>query len=145
MSDQYGNNVDNEVWIPTHNQAGPMASSALPRKPLPLQEALAFAEEGAKVAIFAENLTLAQGFLGAIEEILDESEVVRISRANGAHAIDFQSGGEIRFYSTRSIPRGKCLDRLYVPTSSNDDENDDVMVALAPLVATSKESAIVRY
>jgi hypothetical protein len=140
MSDQYGNNVDGEVWVPDH-QARRMIGSTLPRRPLPWHEALAFAEQGTKVAIFAETLTLAQGFLGEIEKILDESEVLRISRLNGANAIDFQSGGEIRFYSTRSIPRGKCLDRLYVPASSN----DDVMVALAPLVATSQGPAIVGY
>lgn len=120
---------------------GEIAGPLLPRKPLPWQEALAFAENGSRVAIFAEDLTLAQGFLGEFEDILDDREVKRISRSNGAHAIDFKSGGEIRFYSTRSIPRGKSLDRLYVPAISS----EDVMLNLHPLVATSGDPAIVCY
>lgn len=119
-----------------------IAGPELPPAPLPLQEALAFAEAGMKVAVFAENLELAQEYLGKFEDILDHNEVGRIVRTNGQHAITFRSGGLIRFHSTRAIPRGRNFDRLYIPAKAADRRE---MEQLEPLVATSDEPAIVGY
>jgi hypothetical protein len=105
------------------------------------EEALMFAEQGSKVAVFADTLEVSQGFLPDFESLLDGQGVRKIRRVHGSKAIDFYSGGEIRFYSTRSIPRGKSLDRLYVPAGVGHES----MEALAPLVMTSTEPAIVGY
>lgn len=115
------------------------AREAAPK--LPFQEALAFAEQGSRIAIFADGLELAQSYVADFEKILDENEVTRAVKVNGAKAIHFRSEGFIRFYSTRSIPRGLSFDRLYVPASVQ----HAVMERLAPLVMTSKEPAIVGY
>ncbi|AYN58996.1 hypothetical protein PBI_RYAN_2 [Arthrobacter phage Ryan] len=106
------------------------------------QEALAFAEAGCGVAVFAETWELAQNHLRDFEEILDDKQVEKIIRAYGRQVIHFHSGGTLCFYSTRSIPRGRALDRLYVPIASLRPE---IMERIAPLVVTSKEPAIVGY
>ncbi|MFM9430047.1 hypothetical protein [Arthrobacter sp. MP_2.3] len=109
---------------------------------LPLHEALAWAVElGSRVAVFAEGLDRAESYLTDIEGIVDENEVTRIVKVCGAKAIHFRSHGCISFHSTRSIPRGLSYDRLYVPAGVQ----HDVMERLAPLVATSKDPAIVGY
>ncbi len=105
------------------------------------EEALAFAEQGSKVAVFAGTLDLAQVFFAGFESILNEDEVKKIIRLNGARAIHFHSGGLIRFHSTRSVPRGYFFDRVYVPAGIQ----HNVMEQLAPLVVTSREPAIVGY
>lgn len=106
-----------------------------------LAEVLAFAEGGSRVGLFAQNLVVAQSYMDDIKAIWDEEQVKKVSRVHGKYAIDFQSGGFITFHSTRSIPRARSYDRLYVPG----DVRHDVMLELAPLVQTSDAPAIVGY
>lgn len=105
-------------------------------------EALAYAVNGSRVVIFAENLQLAERFLHDIAVIWDEDLVRKVIRTNGKQVIHFGSGGEIRFRSVRSPGRGWSCDRVYLPAKSASDE---VMREIAPMVQTSADPAIVGY
>ncbi|GAA3405033.1 hypothetical protein [Pseudarthrobacter polychromogenes] len=106
-----------------------------------LQEIVTSAQRGSKVGLYAQSLVVAQSYLDDIKAIWDEEQVQKVSRVHGKYAIDFRSGGLITFHSTRSIPRARSYDRLYVPG----DVRHDVMLELEPLIATSNERAIVGY
>jgi hypothetical protein len=106
-----------------------------------LQEIVTAAQKGSKVGLYAQNLVVAQSYMDDIKAIWDADQVEKVSRVHGKYAIDFRSGGLITFHSTRSIPRARAYDRLYVPG----DVRHDVMLELSPLVQTSKEPAIVGY
>jgi len=106
-----------------------------------LQEIVSAAQKGSKVGLFAQSLVVAQSYFDDVRAMSDADQVERASRVHGKYAIDFRSGGLITFHSTRSVPRGRSYDRLYVPG----DVRHDVMLELEPLIATSKEPAIVGY
>lgn len=106
-----------------------------------LQEIVTAAQNGCKVALFAQNLVVAQSYMDDIKDIWDAEQVEKVSRVHGKYAVDFRSGGLITFHSTRSIPRARSYDWIYVPG----DARHDVMLELSPLVQTSQEPAIVGY
>lgn len=105
-------------------------------------EALAYAVNGSRVVIFAENLELAESFMHDIVAIWDEDLVRKVIRTNGKQVIHFGSGGEIRFRSIRSPGRGWSCDRIYLPAKS---ASEGVMREIAPMVQTSADPAIVGY
>lgn len=65
----------------------------------------------------------------------------KVRRTNGNESIEFPNGGRLRFTSARGSHRGFSADRVYVPAEAD----DDLMDAVAPMVATSRDPAIVGY
>ena len=119
-----------------------MAAAAPKKRHSWIQEALAFAEAGRRVAIIEPKAQEAHAWFNEFVEVLDKSQVVRISRTNGDQGIDFNSGGLLRFFSARSSRIHQwSLDRLYVSTALGDEEKEN----LAPLVVTSEEPAIISF
>ncbi|MDI2019712.1 hypothetical protein [Paenarthrobacter nicotinovorans] len=107
-----------------------------------VQEALAFAEAGRRVAIIETKAPEAHAWFNEFEEVLDRSQVAKISRTNGRQGIDFRSGGLLRFTSVRSQgSRAVSFDRLYVSATVGEEEK----LQLAPLVDTSEEPAIISF
>ncbi|WP_455833732.1 hypothetical protein [Pseudarthrobacter siccitolerans] len=107
-----------------------------------LREILGRAENGSRVALFAESLVVAQSYLDDIKAFWDESLVEKVSRVHGKYAITFRSGGFLDFRSFRAPGRARTYDRVYVPANAR----HDVMLELATIVDGSTDpEAIVSY
>jgi predicted transcriptional regulator len=119
-----------------------MAVAAPKKRHAWVQEALAFAEAGRRVAIIETKAQEAHAWFNEFVEVLDKNQVAKISRTSGRQGIDFRSGGVLRFTSVRSQgSRGASFDRLYVSAAVSEEEK----VQLPPLVDTSEEPAIISF
>jgi hypothetical protein len=119
-----------------------MAAAAPKKRNAWVQEALAFAEAGRRVAIVETKAAEAHAWFNEFVEVLDNSQVAKISKTSGRQGIDFRSGGVLRFTSVRSQgSRSALFDRLYVSAAVGEEER----LQLPPLVATSEEPAIISF
>lgn len=134
MTDQYGNNVDSEIWVV------PLQEKV--RMPRPWFDAVMSARLGFRVGIFASSLQKAQEILSEVEEHLNEHDAARIRRVNGDQSIDIQTGGggRIRFLSTKGAQES-TFDRVYLPAGSS----EDVLLEVTPCLSTSLNAAIIGY
>ncbi|MFK0005485.1 hypothetical protein ACIQTZ_00380 [Paenarthrobacter sp. NPDC090520] len=108
----------------------------------PIQDVIAWAAGGSRIGVFSFDREAAQELVEDFLEALGgDVEVKRVSKVNGRAGIDFSGGGFIRFLATRGTRNNYSFDRIYIPASVNHGE----MEALAPLVLTSKEPAVVGY
>ena len=135
MADQYGNNVDEEIWVPQPDKA---------RMPRPWFDAVMSARLGFRVGILASSAQRAQEILSEVEEHLNEYDAARIRRVNGDQSIDIRTGGggRIRFLSIKGNGvRGSTFDRVYVPAGAS----EDVLLEVTPCLSTSLNAAIIGY
>lgn len=133
MADQYGNNVDSEIWVPLQDKV---------RMPRPWFDAVMSARLGFRVGIFASSTQKAQEILSEVEEHLNEYDSARIRRVNGDQSIDLRTGGggRIRFLSIKGA-RGSTFDRVYLPAGSS----EDVLLEVTPCLSTSSNAAVIGY
>ena len=108
----------------------------------PIQDVLAWACGGSRIGVFAYTRESAQALVNEfLDAVGDDAEVKSVSKVNGKAGIDFHSGGRIHFLAIRGTRNIYSFDRIYIPASVNHRE----MEALAPLVLTSKDPAVVGY
>lgn len=131
MSDQYSNNVDDEVRIPSQGKV---------RMPRPWFDAVVSARLGFRVGIFAPSVQKAQEIFHEVEEHLNEYDSALIRRVNGDQRIDLPDGGCIRFLSINGV-RGSTFDRVYLPSGSS----EDFLLEVTPSLSTSSNAAVIGY